>query len=237
MCAWGIHAAALFGSALVQAAPGGPADWDRPPPRAVDSSVPPAARGFQAALRSGAQLPWGEASDAQGDNLSARYGWQVPLLIDAGFKLQKPWFLGLYGGVGFGTLGSGNEAEQACSDEGVECSTLSYQFGVQAQYHFAASDRLNPWLGMGGGYEIFRQSLSYAGYSETQQTAGIALVKLALGLDYRAAFGFGPFVEVSLGRFQATRTEIDGDEAHEGPVEPGAFHGFFTIGARFVVMP
>lgn len=90
---------------------------------------------------------------------------------------------------------------------------------------------------MGGGYEIFRQSLSYAGYSETQQTSGIALVKLALGLDYRAAFGFGPFVEVSLGRFQSTRTEIDGNEAHEGPVEPGAFHGFFTIGARFVVMP
>lgn len=173
----------------------------------------------------------------QGDNLSARYGWQVPLLVDAGFKLQKPWFLGLYGGVGFGTLGSGNEAEQACSDQGVECSTLSYQFGVQAQYHFAASDRLNPWLGMGGGYEVFRQSLSYADYSETQQTAGIALVKLALGLDYRAAFGFGPFVEVSLGRFQSTRTEIDGNEAHEGPVEPGAFHGFFTIGARFVVMP
>ena len=182
-------------------------------------------------------MPWGEASDAQGDDLSARYGWQVPVLIDAGFKLQKPWFLGVYGGVGYGRVGSGNEAEQACAAEGVDCTTLSYQFGIQAQYHFGASDQLNPWLGLGGGYEIFRQTLSSGPYSEVQQTSGLSLVKLAFGVDYRSSFGFGPFVEISAGRFQATSTEVNGSEAHEGPVEPGAWHGFLILGARLVVFP
>lgn len=239
LCVGGIHAALLLHPSSVQAAPGAAhAEWDRPPPRAVDPSIPLAARGFQVALRTGAQLPWGEASDAQGDDLAQRYGWQLPVLVDVGVKLSKPWLLGLYGGVGFGTLGTGNEAEQACADPGVDCSTMSYQFGFQAQYQFAASDRFNPWLGMGAGYEIFRQSLSYAGYTETQQTSGISLAKLALGLDYRhGLFGFGPFAEVSLGRFQASRTVVNGEDAHEGPVEPATWHGFFTLGVRLVVMP
>jgi len=202
-------------------------------------TVPAAARGFQVALRSGAQLPWGEASDAQGDELSARYGWQVPILIDAGFKLGKPWLLGVYGGGTYGSIGSGNVAEQACSVEGVSCSTLSYQVGLQVQYHFGPSERLNPWLGLGGGYEWFRQELSGAKYTEVQETSGLTLVKLVMGLDYRQSqlFGFGPFAEVSLGRFQTTRTFVNGDEAHEGPVEPSAWHGFLTLGARLVVLP
>jgi hypothetical protein len=220
-------------------AAGGPSDWDRPPPRAVDTTLPPAARGFQAALRSGVQLPWGEASDADGDELSARYGWQVPILIDIGFKLHKPWFFGAYGGVGYGSIGSGNVAEEACGAPGVTCSTLSYQVGGQVQFHLAPSDRLNPWFGLGGGYEWFRQELRSAQYSEEQETSGIALLKAFFGLDYRyrELFGFGPFTELSLGRFQATRTFVDGERTHEGPVEPGAWHGFLTLGVRLVVLP
>ena len=229
----------LSRSSTARAAGNGAPEWDRPPPRAVESTLPAAARGFQAALRSGVQLPWGEASDADGDELSSRYGWQIPILIDVGLKLSKPWFVGAYGGVGYGSIGSGNVAEEACAAPGVTCSTLSYQVGAELQYHLAPSDRLNPWLGLGGGYEWFRQELRSAQYSEEQETSGLALLKVLLGLDYRyrELYGFGPFAEVSLGRFQATRTFVGGDQTHEGPVEPGAWHGFLTLGLRVVVLP
>ncbi len=233
------HLGVLVLSSKAQAAGAEPPNWDRPPPRAVESTLPPAARGFQAALRSGLQLPWGEVSDVEGDEISARYGWQVPILVDVGFKLNKPWFIGAYAGAGYGSIGSGNVAEQACAAPGVTCSTLSYQLGAQLQYHVGPSDRLNPWFGLGGGYEWFRQELRSSGYSEEQETSGLALLKLLLGLDYRyqQLFGFGPFIEASFGRFQATRTFVDGDRTHEGPVEPGAWHGFLTLGARVVVLP
>jgi opacity protein-like surface antigen len=245
-CVLCVHACALGHAAIAlgageQAGPVralGSSDWDKPPPRAVDPRIPPAARSFQAALRTGAQLPWGEASDAQGDALAARYAWQVPILVDVGFKLHKPWFVGLYGGVGYGNVGSGDAGEEACAVENVSCSTLSYQLGVQAQYHLAPSDQLNPWLGLGAGYELFRQSLSAGSYREEQRTSGITLLKVMLGLDYRmVGFGVGPFTELSLGRFQATRTLVGGEETHEGPVEPSGWHGFLTLGARVVVMP
>lgn len=210
---------------------------ERLPPRAVDPSIPAAARGLQAAVRSGAQLPWGNASDLPGDDLSARYGWQVPLVVDVGFKLTKPIFLGLYAGAAYGRVGSGSEAEAACAAPGVTCQVISYQLGLQGQYHFGPSDRLNPWLGAGFGYELVRQSLSTAGYSEQQQSAGLTVLKLAIGIDYRSAFGFGPFVEVSAGRYGTTRTEVAGVTVHEGPVEPSAWHGFLMVGARLVVMP
>lgn len=230
-------APAVTALALLTSAPGTAQKDDAPPPRAVDASIPVAARNFQAALRTGVQLPWGEASELQGDELGARYGWQVPLLLDAGFKLSKPVFLGLYAGMGYGKVGDASEAEAACRATGVSCSVLSLQLGVQGQYHFAASDRLNPWVGAGFGYEQASQSLSSGPHSEEQRSAGVTLLKLAFGIDYRASFGFGPFVEVSAGRYGTTRTEIDGVRVHEGPIDASAWHGFLTIGARLVVMP
>jgi hypothetical protein len=232
-----LAAPALTALALVSPPPSTAQKADVPPPRAVDASIPLAARGFQAALRSGVQLPWGDASDLQGDELGARYGWQVPLLLDVGFKLTKPVFLGLYAGMGYGQVGDASEAAAACRATGVSCSVLSFQLGVQGQYHFAASDRLNPWLGAGFGYEQARQSLSAGSHSEEQQSSGATLLKLSFGIDYRSSIGFGPFVEISAGRYGTTRTEIDGTRVHEGPIDASAWHGFLTIGARVVVMP
>ncbi|HVJ14325.1 MAG TPA: hypothetical protein VM686_02750 [Polyangiaceae bacterium] len=209
-----------------------PPSWDKPPPRAVPAHIPPAARGFQAALRSGFSLPWGKASEEPGDELSARSGWQVPVILDAGFKLNKPVFLGLYLGFGYGS----GRAE-ACDAEGFDCRVLSYQFGVQGQYQFGASEAINPWIGYGIGYEILEQSISTEGYDETEISHGMTFAKLGLGADLRGVFGLGPFVEVSAGRFAASSTSVDETEVHEGPVDESAWHGMLSFGVRLVVLP
>ncbi len=206
--------------------------WDAPPPRAVPRSIPPAARGFQAALRSGFSLPWGKASAEPGDELAARSGWQVPVILDAGFKLNKPIFLGLYLGIGYGS----GRAE-ACAADGFDCSALSYQFGLQGQFQFGASESINPWIGYGFGYEILQQSLSADGYDETEVSHGPTFAKLGLGADLRGVFGLGPFVEVSAGRFAASSTSVDDTEVHDGPLDESTWHGQFMFGVRLVVLP
>jgi hypothetical protein len=229
-----LRSSRLIFAALCAASPlsAAEASWDRPPPRAVPSHIPPAARGFQAALRSGVGIPWGKASGDAGDELSARSGWQVPIIIDAGFKLNKPIFLGLYVGAGYG---SGRA--DACANDNFECSSWSYQFGVQGQYQFGASEAINPWIGYGFGYEILRQSLSAEGYDETQVSHGLTFAKLGAGADLRGVFGVGPFFEVSAGRFEAASTDVDGISVHEGPVDQSEWHGLFTFGVRLVVLP
>jgi hypothetical protein len=218
---------------LVHAAAAAPAAvFDQPPPRAVPAHIPPAARGFQAALRAGYGLPWGRATADAGDELSARGGWQVPVFIDAGFKLNKPIFVGLYFGVGYGP----GQAD-ACEAGDFDCSTMSYQLGVQGQYQFGASEAINPWIGYGLGYEILAQSLSGEGYEEEQVSHGMTFAKLGIGIDMRQSFGLGPFAEVSAGRFAASSTSVDGVEVHEGPVDESAWHGMVSFGVRLTVLP
>jgi hypothetical protein len=180
-------------------------------------------------LRTGVGLPWGDAE--LGDALSGRSGTSFPIAIDAGFKLSKPLFLGVYLGYGYGS-GSAD----ACADEGFDCSTSAWQFGIQGQYHFGASELINPWVGYGVGYEILRQNLSAGSYSETQTSSGLTYLKASIGADYRSSVGLGPFFEVSAGRFEGSTTEVDDLEVHEGPVD-SAWHGLFTIGFRVVVLP
>jgi opacity protein-like surface antigen len=167
---------------VARALPAAPAeDWDKPPPRAVSPEIPPAARGFQAGVRSGVSLPWGNA--APGDALSARNGWQVPAILDAGFKINKPIFVGIYLGVGYGASGESPRLAELCAQPGFDCGVAAYQLGVQAQYHFGASEVFNPWLGYGLGYELVEQSLSTDDYSETQTSSGFTFLKASLGVD------------------------------------------------------
>ncbi len=188
-------------------------------------------------MRSGVSLPWGNA--ARGDALSSRNGWQVPAILDAGFKLNKPLFVGLYLGVGYGSSGESPRVAELCAQSGFDCSVFSYQLGVQAQYHFGASEVFNPWLGYGLGYELVEQSLETDAYSETQTSSGFTFLKASLGVDYRssALVGLGPFVEVSAGRFSASETTVDDQAVYEGPVEESDWHGYLTFGIRMVLLP
>jgi hypothetical protein len=127
--------------------------------------------------------------------------------------------------------------EELCDKEGFDCSVLAYQFGVQGQYQFGASEAINPWIGYGVGYELVQQSLEGGGYSETQTSSGITFMKAGIGADFRSTFGLGPFLEVSAGRFVGSQTDVDDTLVHEGPVEESAWHGYFTFGVRLVLLP
>ena len=161
---------------------------------------------------------------------------QVPLWLDAGYQITPNLMLGLYGQYGFVTLDSD------CSG----CSAHDIRFGIQAQYRFRPAGKLDPWLGLGVGYE----SLSlHQGYPEQQGFTqpveptsadstfrGWELANLQGGVDFRlgSAFTLGPFLSVSLDEF--THQSIDynypGVANVDGSIYDKAVHEWITLGVK-----
>lgn len=210
---------------------------------AAGDTGPPARTGFQAHFRTGVSIPGGRATGDPGDKLARRYAWQIPFAIDLGAKVTRSVFVGGYLQLGFGAEGSDARVEALCDDDDsdfendVSCSVVSARLGVEAQYHFQPASDLNPWLGYGIGLEIDSQSLSdTTGYREMNTATGITWAQLSGGLDFRNAVGFGPYAELSIGRFMQTRTRV-GDFESTVSIDDRAFHVWTTLGLRLVVRP
>ena len=97
---------------------------------------------------------------------------------------------------------------------------------------------VNPWVGYGIGYEASIASYSdhERGYAETVTSSGVTWAQLSGGFDLRKAVGIGPFIEVAIGEFRKTTTEI-GDETFRLPMNDRALHAWIMIGGRLVTNP
>lgn len=191
-------------------------------------------------------FPFGYATDARGDSLSARYGWQwMPFEVGLGAKLIDELYVGGYFNVAVGSEGSDLHTQGRCeagNDVGddVSCSATSIHLGLELRYTFSPGERLTGWLGYGAGITAATQSISDAGrYSETATAQGFDWARLSGGMDFRASrgFGMGPFAAVSIGRFIHQRTEIDNVVTFSGEIEDAAMHAWLSVGLRMVVFP
>jgi hypothetical protein len=208
-----------------------------PPPR-------PVASGFQAAFRTGLLVPFGDASGQSGDSLGRRYAWQIPFAIDLGGRFAESFFAGVYFGFGFGSTGSDPRLELACDDDDedgendIVCSVWTLRAGIEGNYSFLPGGHANPWVGYGIGYETSIASYTdrERGYSETVTSSGITWAQLSAGIDFRKGVGIGPFVEVAIGEFRKTTTEI-GDERFRLPMDDRALHAWIMLGGRLVTNP
>lgn len=250
LIATGLSLATLFVTASVFAQ--GPQTGERPPapestaapkpassePPRAPGDPPLAQTGFQVAFRSGAALPAGSISDADGNGLSDQFGWQVPLLVEVGAK-PLPWlFLGAYGGAGFG--GVSESLDKACNDASISCSSRSVRFGVEALVYVLPSARVNPWFGYGIGYE----STTLFGDADqglpTQTVSGLELGHFMAGADLRLNryLGVGPYVDFAVGRYGSFHSDATAKaDAVDKGIDKQAFHEWITLGARLVAFP
>jgi hypothetical protein len=221
-----------------------PAAPDTPRKEPAPGSVRAPASGFQAMFRSGVAIPMGGATGAPQDSLGSRYAWQIPIVVDLGFRFARSFFAGGYAGVGFGSTGSDTKLEAACRDDDddlendIVCSAIALRAGLELQYSFQPGERLNPWIGYGFGFESASATLSdyEHGYQETVLSSGFTYAQLSAGFDARYAVGVGPFVEAAVGEFTRTRTDA-GDNVTRVPIEDPALHVWLTLGLRLVVNP
>ncbi len=197
-------------------------------------------------FRLGLAFPIGEATGEPSDSLAARYAWQVPLALDAGVKIGPNVFVGAYFGYAFGAEGSDPFVEALCDDNDedlendVDCDASTLRIGLEVQYHFAPTEKMNAWVGYGAGYETSDETITdrQQGYTERTIASGFTIAKLDGGLDFRSkVMGAGPYLEVAIGQFTKGTTEIGSAETWSGDIPDAAWHAWLAVGFRMVLFP
>ena len=155
----------------------------------------------------------------------------TPIWLDAGYRIIPNFYVGAFFQYGFGFIG--NNFKMVCDQSGVSCSTHVIMFGVNAHYHFLPSEELDPWAGIGFGYEILDFSVSQGSMSVDVQAQGWQFVNVQVGADYHAApgLGVGPFIALSLGQYQSASLSI-GSMSQSQDIQHQALHEWLTLGVR-----
>ena len=212
---------------------------------AVRSSV--ADTGFETSLRLGIGVPVGSAGqDSAGTDRSVSdlTPWRVPIWIDVGYHFSPATTLGVYAQVGIGGTGD------ACTSE---CDWSDLRIGVEGQWRVAPASPLNPWLGLGLGYE----SLSYRTLqlievvrpdtgTPTQVSTRIAerlggpelLLQAGLDFEVEDSLHIGPYLSATGGLYLSDSFTCDVRGACPlAGLDGSGLHGWLGVGVRGSYFP
>ena len=155
---------------------------------------------FEFGLRAAYSVPFGKATDSPGDDLNQTIRRDVPISLDLNYRFNEEEYAGAYFSYGFSSLGDPLAA--ACAS-GASCSAHTLRIGLAAYYHFSPRGQYDPWLGASIGYEQAKVSASGPGGSSDATIAGLEILNLQVGLDYRVSslFAVGPFVSAGIGEY------------------------------------
>ena len=190
--------------------------------------------GVDLGLRLGYGIPLG--SMAENVKLNDLVSGQVPIWVDAGYRFNPNIMAGLYFQYGFGFV-----PDSGCANgvAGISCSASDIRFGIQGQYRFMPENSVNPWLGIGFGYEWLDWSASAGGQSQSAGVHGFEFLHLQGGADFKVAesVGVGPFLDFSLGEYESGSADAGGLGSVSGDINRKALHEWLTLGVRAVFDP
>jgi hypothetical protein len=203
--------------------------------------------GFETGLRLGIGVPLGSAGqDGAGSDRSLNdlTSWRVPIWIDVGYHYSPVTTLGIYAQVGIGGTGD------ACTSE---CDWSDLRIGIQGQWRLAPASPLEPWIGVGVGYE----SLSYRtlqiievllpdSATPAQVSTRIAErlggpeVLLQAGLDFEVedSLHIGPYVSATGALYLSDSFTCDVRGAcPQAGLDGSGFHAWLGVGVRGSYFP
>lgn len=133
---------------------------------------------------------------------------QIPIQVDATYKVAPNVAVGGYLSYGFGQLG-GDVKDICDGTPGVSCSASVVRLGVQGIYSFAPVNGFLPWAGAGIGYEWGSYKMKGGGEEATIGASGFELLNLQVGGDYQVSpqLAVGPFVSLSFNQYSRTTTD------------------------------
>jgi hypothetical protein len=186
------------------------------------------------ALRTGYSAALGSVSENA--KMNDTFSGQIPLLAEAGIRVTPNIVLGAIVGFGFG--GAAGAFKNGCSALRASCSASSFQIGLEGQYHFQPSDRLDPWLSYGLAYESNGVGGTVGGKYTGVSFGGFQFARLTAGVDYRfnRLFAIGPLLDFSFGQYSSEHDTAAG-LATDRDVKPTAIHTWLTLGLRFTFLP
>ena len=187
--------------------------------------------GIEVGLRTGYAIPLGDVREST--PLSDTVNGTIPIWIDAGYRFHPNAMVGAFFQYGIGLLNAARRLRRQRRDRAASnCSASDMMFGVQFHYHLLPDQTIDPWGGVGFGYEIlvlndpgFANSTGAGGASYS----GFQFVNLQIGADYKLMpnLGVGPFVMFSLGEYSGCSTP-----AGNCTVQSSAIHEWLTLGIR-----
>lgn len=183
--------------------------------------------------RLGYAIGMGKLTDVDGADMSEYIKGNVPMVLDLGYMVTPNIMVGLYGQYGIGL-----PAMDECDQSGIDCSASIIRLGLQGQYHVSPAKTLDPWFGLGIGYEWASLTMEGGGAKMVSDSRGFEFLNLQAGLDYKLmpALGIGPFLSFSLGQYANYNLEVSGtgilDGSDSGSIDEQAMHEWLTFGVR-----
>lgn len=177
------------------------------PARAQQRS-PPGGAGFDLGLTVGFALPYGDAVGGTGGAHDAVVSSLVPVVVDAGYRINRMFTIGLFGQYAIAQLKSGE------CPQGASCLGTFIAAGAEAICHLPVAGRLAPRFGAGVGYEWLQIDISEPDLATTLTSSttfrGAMLGLFEVGFDYRLApeLALGPIISFSFARYDRTSSMI-----------------------------
>jgi hypothetical protein len=233
--------AKAFRVAVGPSAGAGPAPPTPPPAAGAAGAAPVEAptgvqSGLSFGLRLGYAFPAGSFSDPDPSSpnsdttLGGSVSGMAPVWVDAGYLVNPYFYIGAYFSYGFaqaaGSLG--------CGTNGLTCTLSNLRAGVDVQVRPLGVRRLQPWIGVGIGYEGFNFSGDMNGASLSISYTGVELVNPQAGFDYKflPALSAGVFTGVSVGEYLGTSTSSGGAQQSADLTGRHSLHEWIYVGAR-----
>jgi hypothetical protein len=200
----------------------------------------PTASGIEVGLRTGYSIPLGNldggvGNGAAADKLSDLVSGRIPIWIDAGYRINPNIYVGAFFQYGIASVAS-NALGGACSGS-VSCSAHDIQIGAMFAYHLMPDQTIDPWAGIGIGYESLSGSGSVNGQNAGGESfSGFQFANIQLGADYKVMpnLGVGPFASFSLGQYgSASSTDAAGNSTSISNFNT-SLHEWLTFGIRGV---
>jgi hypothetical protein len=216
-------------------------------PTGPPGSAAPGEQGILIGLRAGYGIPFGTAygvRDAttgtiQNAKLSDQIKGMFPLSVEIGYWFEANWYVGGFFQYGIGLV----QSNAICST--VSCSTSDLRFGLSVHYHFLPGEIIDPWVGIGAGYEILNQSASGTilgvAFNVSGNLSGWEFGNAQAGVDLNLSpmFSVGPFVEFAVAQYSSGSISFS---AGGGPQQSGSssidnktIHEWLNFGLRFAM--
>lgn len=195
---------------------------------------------FEAGVRAGMGVPIGNAVGARqgasgGTSLADLVSWKAPLQLDLGARIG-PVFVGGYVAYAFGKTGGAFDSANAHSVNDV-------RFGFEVLWHFAQDRKVDPWVGIGVGYEWL--NLSVTGTTGTTAHAtlrGFEWVNAQAGVDFVLGrnFRLGPFLQANIAQYDTGSLDIFNIQGAGGggssDLPSKTVHAWIDVGLRFAFL-
>jgi hypothetical protein len=177
--------------------------------------------GFEAGLRLGAALPMGKAGrdpDGADRKLGDLTSWRAPVWVDLAYRVSPTASYGVYGQIGFGGTGDG------CVGS---CEWEDLHIGAQGQWRFSPNSNIDPWLGVGVGWESMSyRSLSLDTFTQTTELLGgpELLLQVGLELGVNDVLKLGPYLSAGVGSYlhDSYKCQPDGPDCPAGSSVAGS---------------